>query len=372
MLPPAGRWTVFVLFLAFSVGLGLEAAVRVVLPQALIREPPDLWEPSLELGWRRRPERRIWVNTGDRDVQVCTDTRGDRIDCDRAARRSCEQRILVMGDSFVEALAVPFDETVWSRLERDTGACIEVAGVGGYGVSQYLASVRERLGGPANHYDLVVLNFYAGNDFTRDVARIPSHQMVELGRATLGPRPPRDDERDSRLGRLRYGVNRWLASHSHAYVATIVAMRRSEAEPTELLGGRSNALRRSALRARLLDETTRGIRQISKVVRRRGSRLLVVVIPHRAQVLDPQGTQLIELIPKFAGDVDMDLVRKRFVPRLESMPGVEVIDLLPILRERATEGAWGRRDRHLNRRGHELWFDAVRIPVRDLLPTPSG
>ena len=137
----AWRSAAFVLFLLVSVGLGLEAGVRLVIPQALILDPPDLWEPSSEIGWRRRPNSRVWVDTAGREVEICTDARGDRIDCDAREERGCETRILVIGDSFVAALAVPFRETVWSRLERDTGACADVAGVGGYGMSQYVEIV---------------------------------------------------------------------------------------------------------------------------------------------------------------------------------------------------------------------------------------
>ena len=364
MTGPVWRSAAFVLFLLVSVGLGLEAGVRVVIPQALILDPPDLWEPSSEIGWRRRPNSRVWVNTAGREVEICTDARGDRIDCDAREERSCERRILVIGDSFVAALAVPFRETVWSRLERDTGACADVTGVGGYGMSQYVEIARERLRDPTNRYDLVILNFFSGNDFTKDADRIPSYRLVELGKATLGPRPP-DDEEQSPLSRLSYRVNRWLGSHSHAYVAALLAVRRL-ADPSTRLTGLGDALRRSTLRGRLLKETVRGIQLVSDEAERAESALLLVVIPNRTQVMDPRGARIVALFPSFEGDVDMNLVTHRFVPRVEKIRNVEIVDLLPRLREHATEASWTL-DRHLSSQGHELWFEALREPVREML-----
>jgi lysophospholipase L1-like esterase len=94
--------------------------------------------------------------------------------------------------------------------------------------------------------------------------------------------------------------------------------------------------------------------------------LLIVIIPHWSQVLDPRGARLVKLFPRFADDVDMDIVAKRFVPRIRQIPDVETIDLLPFLREHASAESWAL-DFHFSSRGHELWFEAVRDPVRALV-----
>jgi lysophospholipase L1-like esterase len=370
MARAVGRWVAFSAFLVITVSIGLELAVRTVIPQSLIRDPPDLWEPDAEIGWRRRPNTRIWVNSAGRDVEFCTDALGDRVDCDGAAERSCERRILAIGDSFVEALAVPFRATVWHRLERSTGACVDVAGVGGYEMGQYLKSGRERLAKAEDPYDLVILNFFSGNDFTRDATRIPSSFVIEVGRATIGPRDLGRDE-GSALSRSLFSLNRWLGTHSHAYVATLLAIRHVRERITEYSGHGSKALRRSALRRRLLDETARGIRLIADEAERAGSRLLVVIIPHWSQVLDPLGARLVEMFPRFAGDVDMNMVSKRFMPRVRAIPNVVSIDLLPFLRARATRESWAL-DHHLSVQGHELWHEALQEPVGELLKAGAG
>ena len=50
----------------------------------------------------------------------------------------------------------------------------------------------------------------------------------------------------------------------------------------------------------------------------------------------------------------------------EKIRNVEIVDLLPRLREHATEASWTL-DRHLSSQGHELWFEALREPVREML-----
>jgi hypothetical protein len=357
------RFACFGLFLLVSTTLLLEVGVRWTIPQVLVREPPELWEPSASLGWRRRPDARVLVNSAGQDVEICTDARGDRIDCEAPEpTEPCRRRILVVGDSFVEALAVPFADTVWSRLAAETGSCAEVAGVGGWGLAQYVALTRERLEDPTSHYDLVMLHFYAGNDFTRDATAVPSHRLVELAQATRLSAP---DEDDGDPGRVTLAVGRWLAAHSHVYVAALRARGRVDSD-TGRRGDSSRALRRSTLRKRLLDESASGVARIAELAQGAGARLLVVVIPHDAQVLDPRGTGLAARVPGFANDIDMDLVAARFVPRIEAIPGVRVVDLLPFLREHATQDTWAA-DRHFSAEGHVLLLEVLRDPTQRLL-----
>jgi hypothetical protein len=85
----------------------LEIGIRIVDPQILPQDVPDLWLQDPAIGWKHAPDMRVVANTGDRDVQICTDAEGDRVDCDSPPLRDCAKRILV-GRPYVEALAVPF------------------------------------------------------------------------------------------------------------------------------------------------------------------------------------------------------------------------------------------------------------------------
>jgi hypothetical protein len=88
-------------------------------------------------------------------------------------------RIVVLGDSFAEALQVPQENTFWSVLERRLTDCpalrrrrVEALnfGVSGYGTTQELLIYRHF----ARKYrpDIVLLAFYIGNDLRDNVRRL--------------------------------------------------------------------------------------------------------------------------------------------------------------------------------------------------------
>jgi hypothetical protein len=359
-----GFAAVLLAFLAVLTAGLLEVGVRVLDPQVLPRDVPDLWEPDAAIGWRHNPNKRVVANTGDRDVEICTDGVGDRVACDGPAERACAQRILVLGDSYVEALAVPFAETIWSRIDADTGACSFVTGVSGHRLSQYLATARARLAQPGAKYDLVLLAFYVGNDMTDDAETIPPPQDVQRRPLRLLPAGLSAQA----LYDWFYPLNAWLESHSHAYVAVRFAIRRFRDPGDAGLYGVSRGLRRSMLTPQVLDETTRGVRLIAEAAHAHGARVLVLVIPERTQVTDPKGEKILRAMPALAGDLDMDLTTREFVPRLEQLAEVDrVVDLLPVLRANADPADWGANDGHFSPQGHARVFDALRESVRELL-----
>jgi SGNH hydrolase-like domain, acetyltransferase AlgX len=133
--------------------------------------PDRFWEPDPVLGARLVPGRRGWWTQEDREfvVPVQINHHGLR-DIERDyAKAPGVFRILILGDSFVEAMHVPLDATLPHVLEQQlngsaTQARVEViaAGVSGYGTaSELLYFERE---GKRYAPDLVVLAFYPGND----------------------------------------------------------------------------------------------------------------------------------------------------------------------------------------------------------------
>jgi hypothetical protein len=344
--------------------LSFEILVRVFDPQILQQDVPDLWVQDAAISWKHAVSVRMVANTGDRDVEICTDAAGDRVACGTAPRSDCAKRILAVGDSYVEALAVPFPETVWQRVDTDTGACTSVSGVSGYHLSQYLASVRARLAEPSADFDLVIVALYVGNDMTDDAEKLPAPQDVQRRPLRLLPSGLSAEA----LFDWFYPFNAWLESRSHAYVALRFAIRRFR-DPSDIgLYGVSRALRKSQLTPAFLDETARGVRLLAEAAQQHGARVLVVVIPERNQVLDPDAARLVRALPGLAGDVDMNLVSRELIPRLEAIGEVDrVLDLLPILRANPEPALWGERDAHFSPQGHAYWFEAIRAPVRELL-----
>jgi lysophospholipase L1-like esterase len=149
---------------AVAAGAG-EALLRRLAP-----DRPSFYIADAAAIYRLRPGTRAryhypWMPPGE-EVLVSINSRGFR-GAEPAARKS-GARVVVYGDSFIEARSTRIEDTFPMRLEaalRDRHAApVEVvnAGVSGYGPDQVLARLDSDLA--ALQPDLVVLALYAGND----------------------------------------------------------------------------------------------------------------------------------------------------------------------------------------------------------------
>lgn len=131
---------------------------------------PNFYGPDPERGWSLLPGASgRWTKEGDAAVAINSDGLRDR-------EHSIQKppgvyRIAILGDSCVEALQVPLDETFGARLARELPACpafrgrqVETLnfGVSGYGTAQELLTLKSRVW--KYRPDLVLLAFYSGND----------------------------------------------------------------------------------------------------------------------------------------------------------------------------------------------------------------
>ena len=360
--------------LVFSGALGLvfiglmELLVRIFQPQVLPRKIPSLWVQEPSIAWRHRPDVHIVANTGERDVEICIDAKGDRVACGVPPRTDCKKRILAIGDSYAEALAVPYEQTVWARIDADTGACTDDSGVAAYYLSQYVVMARQRLEAPGAHYDLVIVSLYLGNDLTDDPDKLPKALDVQYQPVRLLP----DGLDEKAIRDWFYPWNSLLESHSQFYVAGRYAIRRFMDPGHVGIYGVPDVVRRSVFGKALRDGTARGLEEIAQEAHRHGARMLVSVVPHVTQVKDPDGSVLVHGLPKLAGDIDMDMSSREFVPQLQAIPEIDrVVDLLPPMRAKRDQPLTGRYDTHLSPDGHAVWFEAVRGSVRELLAEPA-
>lgn len=148
------------------VGLLLaEGALRVMGYSA-----PIWYRPDPQLGWTLRPGISAWfTKEGRAFVHVNAAGRRDR---DTPLDKPDDvYRIVVLGDSYSEAMQVPSEEAYWALLPQRLQACgfqpgrrIEVLnfGVSGYGTAQEFVTLQSQ----AIRYrpDLVLLQFTNGND----------------------------------------------------------------------------------------------------------------------------------------------------------------------------------------------------------------
>jgi hypothetical protein len=132
--------------------------------------PSRFWQWDAELGTKLIPNARGWWTQEEGEFRVPVQINSDgRRDLERPkAKPPGTERILLLGDSFVEAMQVPIEQTFARRLEallnQPGHPPVEIIsmGVSGYGTaSQYLYY---RRAGRAFEPDLVLLAFYPGND----------------------------------------------------------------------------------------------------------------------------------------------------------------------------------------------------------------
>jgi hypothetical protein len=171
---------------------GLAAAIGIVAAAILVEAAlrvagfarPVMLQPDPVLGTMLIPGLRVWQSREGR-AWTETNSHGWR-DRERPTQKPTgAYRIAVLGDSFVQASEVPFEESLCPRLEYSLRAVapnrsdmpaqrVEVLcfGVSGYGTAQELLAFRHHVA--RFQPDFVVLLFYPGNDVS-DNKRSLSH-----------------------------------------------------------------------------------------------------------------------------------------------------------------------------------------------------
>ncbi|GIW43742.1 MAG: hypothetical protein KatS3mg077_1024 [Candidatus Binatia bacterium] len=152
-------------------GLVFAASVVEVGVRLLHLVPDRFWEADPDTGVRLIPNKRGWWTQEEREfvVPVAINARGLRDVQREYTKPSGHVRILVVGDSFVEAMHVRLEEMFTRRLEHlldGVGASrrVEVisAGVSGWGTASELLWLGKE--GRKYQPDIVLLHFYPGND----------------------------------------------------------------------------------------------------------------------------------------------------------------------------------------------------------------
>jgi hypothetical protein len=131
--------------------------------------PDRFWEPDPLLGARLTPGKSGWWTQEEREfvIPIRINSHGLRDVEHEYAKPAGVYRVLVLGDSFIEAMHVPLEATFGRRLESElakSGRRVEVvsAGVSGYGTAGAVLFFERE--GVRYDPDLVLLAFYPGND----------------------------------------------------------------------------------------------------------------------------------------------------------------------------------------------------------------
>jgi hypothetical protein len=318
-----------------------------------------LFEGDSAIGYRLKPGARTTFSTPEFVTDIAINQAGVRDDEEIGPKRADERRIVILGDSLVLSVQVPFRDTFGEKLEAQLNARgdgprhrVVNAGVQGYGPVEELLLFRRLVRDVQP--DLVLVSVFVGNDAEEAVTSQPK----------LDPhRPAADALRESFVTRLRRLVRRSMVLQVFRLrVLSATERFRSTSGPPEppLQSYAAAPAPRIAEGIRI---TTDVIRDLAREAEAAGARTAVVLMPARFQLDDADYGRLREIVRQSGGALVRDAATERFAASLSSL-SLPVIDLLPPLRA-APPGPdlFFQGNVHLTLRGHQVvagaLFDAI-------------
>lgn len=332
-----------------------EMFVRVAMPQDL-----GIWRTTRDGMITLRPGLDTRLHSFGHDVR--TNSLGFRDDEHAKQRPEGALRVIVLGDSFMEALQVEiadaFPTRLGAELSEQLGRPVDVlnAGVSGWGTAD--EAVWLSRAGAEYEADLVLVAMTLHNDVSDNMS-LRHHEIVQ-GRPVARPAA-----RAALLPWLALELKGWLAAHSHLYRLVTNRMKGGEiiAAGHALDMHVADLLRRQAPPeiARGFALTTLHLDEIRASAAARGADMAVFMIPLAIQ-LEPGGVEAFAAEAGLAPDLLTPQGPQDRIREWGARAGVEVIDLLPVMRT----AAGGNRDAyylpldgHWNEAGHALAARAV-------------
>lgn len=358
-------------FLLISL-LAAEALTRVLMPQQLILIRPDIWQPVDTLGWTRRPHVQTTINTGERTVTIYTDSAGFRVG--RAGRQPGRRQVLLLGDSFMEALQVEHEQSFAGLLEErlsrlpDGPVAVRNAAVAGWRPNHYYLAARSLLA--RDTFEVVVVMLYLANDVTPDRSEYIAPRAAVERHAFRWPRRMAWKEI---VNAWLYPVNDWLEVRSHLFVllkkrsSTLLMRLRLTPRYFAPVYQRSEAdAERWAVTVELCEKTAR-------VARDHGAQALFVLIPAPYQTDPEVFAQYVRGFGIDESGVDLEQPN-RILGEAMSEIGLKVVDVLEGFRSAHLRGErlYGTVDPHLSTAGHLELVRLVEPVVAAMLGVETG
>jgi lysophospholipase L1-like esterase len=355
------RLAVFALVLAAQFGV-FEAALRTWGSSEAAPAFQGLFENDPVIGYRLKPGARIRFATSEFDTEIAINTSGVRDDEEIGEKGPNERRILLLGDSLVLSVQVPFRQTFGELLEQRLNTTpspiryrVINGGVQGYGPVQELLFFRSIL--PTVRPDIVIETLFVGNDAEDAVA---SEGLL------AGPsRPASESLRDAITTRLRRLVRRSMVLQVLRLRAVAATERftRTAGPPEPPL--QSYAAKPAPRIAHGLSVTRRVVELIAADSAAAGARTAVLLMPARFQVDDADYGRLRQAVAQAGGELVRDAATERFDAALADLP-VPRFDALPALRG-ALPGpdVFFQQTVHLTPRGHAIVAEALERFLRE-------
>jgi lysophospholipase L1-like esterase len=347
-----------------------EAALRTWGSSEAAPAFQGLFEGHPRTAYRLKPHARVRFTTAEFQTEIAINGLGVRDDEEIGPKRADEKRIVILGDSLVLSLQVPFSATFGELLEArldadDPRARHRVinAGVQGYGPVQQTLLFDELA--PQVEADLVLAVVFVGNDAEE------AYQAAALldgtrpaggaaARETLQTELRRLVRRSMVLQVIRLRVNTVLTRMGFTLAPPEAPHQTYAAHPAPRI-------------AEGLAVTRRAVERIAETAARDGGRTAVVLMPARFQLDDDDYGRLRHAVASAGGELVRDAATARFDETFAATP-LPRLDLLPALRAAPPGPAlFFQRNVHLTPRGHEVVAAALArfIVEHELLAPPA-
>jgi len=354
------------IFLLLAIPI-LEMALRLFNPQQLITDVNIFVPDTSGLGIRLAPNLDKTINTGEGNARLITDDKGYRISGDTQA--SSDINILALGDSFLLALQVDYEETMTAILEKELSTALDKSsrivntGVGAYSPNHYLILAKNEL--KSNNYDMVLVFVYLGNDIIESV----DSSFPPITRTTREFRVPKNLSKPELVDALLYPINDILEKKSHLFVL--------------LKNQISNYLAKIGLTARyfpdnLLISSSESDRwkisaDVLSSIEYEASKynipVIYILIPSPYQIDVDQLTWAKESFGIKDEEIDLAQPSRRLSMEMKARK-LNVIDLYEPLRNAYLEKnlrPYGNVDSHLSKDGHKFIANYVLSPILSIL-----
>ncbi len=322
--------TVFMVSIVVALLLG-EFLIRVAAPQKLYRFPKYMFVNHDQADYALAPNFHGVSKTAEYKTDIATNSAGIRdereFDTEKPDRTL---RIVAIGDSFTMGVGVQRDESFLalaehSLSERMSEHNVEIVnlGVPGHRTAQSIALLNDK-GLPLNP-DIVILNFYVGNDITQNAS--PTNSQVVDGYI-------RGMRRSS--GILPGGIRDFLQMNSHLY-QLIWPIQRRIFEPDyeeKLLASQRRRFEiysdEQSWDSDLWQPTFDLLAQLKQIAADADALLLVTVIPEDIQLSDDRWVQAESMVSDGANQYDrtkpmtvaMNLCERLELTCLNMLPGL--------------------------------------------------
>ena len=347
-----------------------EVLIRLFVPQELPTTRDDIWIPKDIVGVWKASNIDTMINSGEGMVRFITDAGGYRIGSAPAPIDA--PRLLLVGDSFIEAVGVEYEHSISGLMELIlTKRCempihIVSAGVGGWNPNQYLSQTRMEL--EHSDYELVIVFIYVGNDIVNKRTG-----PVQPRRQSIPPfRMPKSFDHQELINATIYPLYKRLTYRSH-----LVVLIKSSINAFLMRTGFSRhhfpaTLVRSNKNSELWDVTVSLSSDIAVIADSHNVPIMFVILPADYQVDE----QLGEAFAK-GSSIDPSLVdleqSNRILAQKLMKDNFQVIDTTTALRHAFQDGRkpYADFDRHLSNSGHVVVVDKILPTTMELLQINS-